>query len=810
MFGLDHATARLNAILNSCPIGILLVDSTLNIQSANQDVRNLLRYTSADACQTTLYARLAEEDAPRVAEAAHAVLARRTARQVLEVTAIRCDGTAFACELSIAYIDDIDDSQPGLVCTVTDVTARQQTDAALRVSEERWQFALEGNGDGIWDWNMETGEVFYSARWKAMLGYADAEIGNTLAAWSSRVHTNDLERVNDAIDAHLNGVTEFYESEHRMRTREGEYRWVLDRGKVVKRAPDGRPQRFIGTHSDITQRKRIEMQFSRQSALQRILMDTALNFINIPIERLDEGILGVLQSVGEFNQADRAYIFDYDHTQGLMHNTYEWCAKEITPEIENLRNVPMELFPTWVNAHLQGDPVYIPDVSALPSNDPLYGVLAPQGIKSLITIPLIDGTVCLGFIGFDAVREHRIWSETDIVFLKLLAELLVNARRRSRNEASLKQTAERLAVSERRLRNAQRIARLGAWEYDVATDTVQWSAEVFNLFGMEVHPTAPNLATIMQHLYREDRPLLEQAMRRAIKAGEPYELELRVLRPDGSIVHTLSRGEPEMDSTQHTVRLIGSVLDITERKAGEMVLQQALEREKELSELKSRFVAMASHQLRTPLATILAAAETLLAYSDRLDHQQLVGRLTKIRAQVVHLQTIINDVLKLTRIEAGHHEYRPKELEMGAFCAAIIQEYMDRPQWMHPIRFQRPQTPLPMMLDPQIMRQAIDNIIDNAVKYSPPQAEITIRLRVEDDLAVLAISDRGIGIPDSSLRHLFTPFHRAANATMISGTGLGLPIAKEIVVLHGGRIGVETEIDVGTTVSIYLPIYKER
>ena len=114
------------------------------------------------------------------------------------------------------------------------------------------------------------------------------------------------------------------------------------------------------------------------------------------------------------------------------------------------------------------------------------------------------------------------------------------------------------------------------------------------------------------------------------------------------------------------------------------------------------------------------------------------------------------------------------------------------------------------MLDPQIMRQAIDNIIDNAVKYSPPQAEITIRLRVEDDMAVLAISDRGIGIPDSSLRHLFTPFHRAANATMISGTGLGLPIAKEIVVLHGGRIGVETEIDVGTTVSIYLPIYKER
>ena len=810
MFGLDHAAVRLNVILNSCAIGILLVDANLTIQIANQSVRDLLRYTSADDCQTTLRARLAEEDVPRVVEAAHAVFAQQTARQVLEVTAIRCDGTTFACELSVTYIDEIEGSQPGLVCTVADITARQQTDAALRASEERWQFALEGNGDGLWDWNMETGEVFYSTRWKAMLGYADADIDTTLAAWSSRIHASDLERVHAAMDAHLNGATEFYESEHRIRTRKGDYRWILDRGKVVRRAPDGHPQRFIGTHSDITQRKQIELQVLRQSALQRILVDTALNFINIPIERLDEGIVGVLQSVGEFNRVDRAYIFGYDHARGLMHNTYEWCAEGITPEIENLRNIPMALFPTWVNAHLQGDAVYIPDVSVLSPDDPLSVALAPQGIKSLITIPLIDGTACLGFIGFDAVRERRVWSETDIVFLKLLAELLVNAQRRSRNEIELKQTAERLAVSEQRLQNAQRIARLGAWEYDVVTDTVQWSAELFNLLGMEVQPHAPDLATILQHLHREDRPLLEQAMRRAIDAGEPYEVELRVLRPEGSIVHTVSRGEPELDSAQRTVRLIGSVLDITERKAGEMVLQQALAREMELSELKSRFVAMASHQLRTPLATILAAAETLLAYSDRLDPQQLVGRLTKIRTQVLHLQTIISDVLKLTRIEAGHHEYRPKQLEIAAFCTGILQEYMERPQWMHPIRFQRPQAPLPVVLDPQLMRQAIDNIIDNAVKYSPSQAEISVRLSTAEDMAVLAIRDRGIGIPDNSLRHLFTPFYRADNATMISGTGLGLLIAKEIVALHGGRIDVETEIDVGTTVSIYLPIYKER
>ncbi len=128
----------------------------------------------------------------------------------------------------------------------------------LRESEERWQYALEGAGDGVWDWDATTDRVYFSPQWKAMLGYAEHEIGDTLAEWKQRVHPDDLAQVMAQITDHLNGNTTCYSSEHRVRCKDGKYKWVLDRGKVVGRTADGRPRRVIGTHSDISERKETE------------------------------------------------------------------------------------------------------------------------------------------------------------------------------------------------------------------------------------------------------------------------------------------------------------------------------------------------------------------------------------------------------------------------------------------------------------------------------------------------------------------------------------------------------------------------
>ncbi len=142
---------------------------------------------------------------------------------------------------------------------IRDITARKTREALLRDEELRWQYALESAGDGIWDWDVEAGSLFFSDRWKGLLGHAPAEIGRSFTEWSERVHPDDRAAFLAELQGHLDGKTSAYASEHRIRCRDGSYKWVLDRGKVIRRADDGRPLRAIGTQSDVTEKKAAEL-----------------------------------------------------------------------------------------------------------------------------------------------------------------------------------------------------------------------------------------------------------------------------------------------------------------------------------------------------------------------------------------------------------------------------------------------------------------------------------------------------------------------------------------------------------------------
>jgi len=141
---------------------------------------------------------------------------------------------------------------------MVDITGLRHTQELLRSSEDRWRFALEGAGDGVWDWNAATNEVFFSQQWKGMLGYAADEIGNTLAEWDQRVHPDDRNQVYAEIEKHFSGQAPVYVSEHRIKCKNGTYKWILDRGKVIHWLADGKPLRVIGTHTDIDARKQAE------------------------------------------------------------------------------------------------------------------------------------------------------------------------------------------------------------------------------------------------------------------------------------------------------------------------------------------------------------------------------------------------------------------------------------------------------------------------------------------------------------------------------------------------------------------------
>ncbi len=148
-----------------------------------------------------------------------------------------------------------------------DITDRQQIQEELRISKERWQFALENAGDGVWDWNPQTEKVFFSKRWKSMIGFEDHEIGTSRDEWSKRVHPDDLPRCFTDLEEHFSGRVPFYHNEHRVRCKDGSYKWILARGKVVERNTDGSPKRIIGTHTDMTDRRKAEQDLKQSEAL---------------------------------------------------------------------------------------------------------------------------------------------------------------------------------------------------------------------------------------------------------------------------------------------------------------------------------------------------------------------------------------------------------------------------------------------------------------------------------------------------------------------------------------------------------------
>ena len=201
---------------------------------------------------------------------------------------------------------------------------------------------------------------------------------------------------------------------------------------------------------DVTERKAFDEELRYRSRFEGLLVALSMRFINAFDAAVDEGVNRALEEVGSFVGADRAYLCEYDHVRGIVRNTHEWCAEGIAPEIDNLQAVPIAATPDFVSAHQRGEFYHVPDVLALPVGDNLRAILEPQRIQSLITIPLCYEGDCLGFVGFDAVRQHREWTNAEITLLKVLAELLVNAELKRRHEASLEEARRQLEASSAR------------------------------------------------------------------------------------------------------------------------------------------------------------------------------------------------------------------------------------------------------------------------------------------------------------------------------------------------------------------------
>jgi PAS domain S-box-containing protein len=296
-----------------------------------------------------------------------------------------------------------------------------------------------------------------------------------------------------------------------------------------------------------------------------------------------------------------------------------------------------------------------------------------------------------------------------------------------------------------------------------------------------------------------------QQARAALIATGSYICERQLKRRNGKLLW-VEMGGSCIRPNDPDSGVIWTFLDITERKKSESEIREALEQQKALNELRNRFVAMTSHEFRTPLAAIMSAEELLRHYGDRLPPAERGEVLDSIAAGVQRMSRMMDRVLLLGKADAGMLDFEPERIRLAPLCRQFVDEaHALQPRDRSEVELEVAEDVTEGAYDEKLLRHIFSNLLSNALKYSPGGGQVRFKVRREDSSTVFEVADQGIGIPADEIPHLFESFHRASNVGAIQGTGLGLAIVKNAVEMHGGAIEVKSRVGEGTTFRVSLP-----
>lgn len=306
----------------------------------------------------------------------------------------------------------------------------------------------------------------------------------------------------------------------------------------------------------------------------------------------------------------------------------------------------------------------------------------------------------------------------------------------------------------------------------------------------------------------EDRKLITQNFSLLSLEQPTNTYEHRVILSEGEIRWQQWSDRALFDENNNFIECQAVGRDITQLKQAEADIRMALAKERELSELRSSFVSLVSHEFRTPLTTIQSSTELLEHYNDRLSQQKKQNHFTRIQNAVKRMTQLLEDVLTIGQAEAGQLKFNPEPIDLVGFCSDIVDSMQMIARREHKLNFLAPYKCANTQLDEKLLGHIITNLLSNAIKYSPDGGIVQFEIICSSSAAIFRIQDTGIGIPEEDLDKLFDSFGRASNVGTIQGTGLGLAIVKKCVDLHGGDITVESELGVGTTFTVILPLIR--
>ncbi len=662
-----------------------------------------------------------------------------------------------------------DDKRTGLVITLSESTDGSTGLAGCTADADRLSLAMAATSDGLWDWDLTTGEVFWSPRCYEMLGYEPNEMAMTLERVADLAHPDDQHVLLDTGRALMDGTRETFTIEFRVRTKEGAWCWVMGRGRVIERDAEGKPTRIIGTHVDMTERKRAEEAIREHEAFQQAL------FEHLPLG---------------------AVVIDPE-----------------TRRIESANSAACEMFGVSPDA-IRGDHCATYFCNARDGRCPVTD-LGREVLNGEFLVESADGRL---------VPTLKTVKEVTIQGRQRLLETFFDISSRKQAEEDLKRAVE----EQEAIFESSRVG-IMVLENRILTKVNRRMAEMLGYEPEEMVGQGPQ----QLHLSMENFHEFGQKYYWRLGQQELVQIEYPLRHKDGHTVWCLFNGKAiaPPDLAKGAVWIIDDIterkqveqdlkLSKQELEQSNLRLEQAIEETKRMALeaeaanlAKSEFLANMSHEIRTPMTAILGYLDVI---HESCPHQCDFGAeglqdcIDTVRRNGDLLLRIINDVLDISKIEAGRLQIERiacSPVHLLADVQSLMAVRADAKRLPLHIGFEG-RIPETIRSDPTRIQQVLMNLVGNAIKFTETgEVRVTGRLLTSDSSEprmCFEVRDTGIGMTREQVARLYQPFMQADASTTrrFGGTGLGLAISRRLAVLLGGDIEVESTHGQGSTFKV--------
>jgi two-component system, sensor histidine kinase and response regulator len=733
-----------------------------------------------------------------------------------------------------AELIEIEDQQY-LLGTARDITERKIAEAAQQLSEERLQFALEASDLGMWDWNLATGKVYRDWRWLKMLGYSAVEVNDTLDAFLQLVHPEDLQLVNTALEQYLLGITQVYKVEFRMRSKSGDWKWIESCGKIFDYNELAEPLRLTGTYKDITEQKTLE----RELAIHQARSDAFFN--NAPVGQC---IVNEQMCFVQVNEL----LAQMNGLSAVEHNGKS--IYEIFPQIASI------IEPIYQRVLATGESVLYQEISAYSRDDqkslrhfltsyfPIQGSDGRLSNVGTVIVEITDLKRATAALRSAAERERAITQviqrmrqtlDLETIFSATTDQLrqVINCDRvvvyRFNPDWSGEFVAESVGsnwVSLINERNNNPNLTLGALDADACVVEKMNSNDnqVVDTYLQDTQGGAYNRGAsflCVPDIYNAGFAdcyitLLEKFQAKAyitvpIFCGNKLWGLLACYQNNSK--RSWETGEINIVvqiSNQLGVALQQAEL-LAQTQLQSQALQQAAIAADAANRAKSEFLANMSHELRTPLNAILGFTQLMSHDNDLSEENQ--QDLNIINRAGEHLLNLINDILEMSKIEAGQSNLNITSFDLIILLDTLKEMLQFRATAKGLILTFEYDTNIPQNIqtDASKLRQVLLNLLGNAIKFTINGG---VKLRVfarqtkqeGKDYLVFEVTDTGPGISPAEIELVFEAFGQTETGRAHQGTGLGLAISRKYVKMMGGEIILNSTLNVGSKFTFEIEI----